>query len=292
MNYFLHILIVAGIFSILTASLDLMAGRTGMLSLAHGSFFGIGAYASALFTTHWEADFILAAIAGMAVAAVLSLAVSLTSARLRGDFFALATLGFQMVVFSIFNNCLSLTRGPLGIRDIPKPQIFSWVVESESAFLMLTFLVVGFAYLGTYRLTRSPFGRVLSAIREDETFAKALGKNTLNSRVVVIAVSAIMASTAGTLYAHYFTYIDPSSFDLMVSVLVVSMVIIGGPGTLLGPLIGAVLLVSLPEALRFIGLPSSILGNARQIIYGIALVACILWRPNGLVGKYAIGRNA
>ena len=140
------------------------------------------------------------------------------------------------------------------------------------------------------RLASSPFGRVLRSIREDEPFAASLGKNTLRFKVTAFAVSAALAASAGGLYAHYNTYIDPSSFTVMESILVVSMVIVGGAGSLWGPVIGAVVLVSLPEALRFVGLPVSVAANVRQILYGGLLVIMIMFRPRGLVGTYVFGR--
>ncbi len=146
------------------------------------------------------------------------------------------------------------------------------------------------AYLIAGRLVGSPFGRVMHAIREDEVVAKSLGKNTLRFKITVFAVSAALAAMAGSLYAHYISYIDPTSFTVMESILVIAMVIIGGAGSLWGPLIGAFVLVMLPEGLRFLGLPSAVAANLRQIIYGSLLVVMMMVRPRGLVGRYAFGR--
>ncbi|MEK7676048.1 MAG: branched-chain amino acid ABC transporter permease [Verrucomicrobiota bacterium] len=141
-----------------------------------------------------------------------------------------------------------------------------------------------------WRITSSPFGRVLHAIREDDVFAKAHGKNTLYFKVTAFAGSAALAAMAGSLYAHYITYIDPTSFTVMESILIISMVIIGGAGSLWGPLVGAIVLMTLPEALRFIGLPSAVAANLRQIIYGSLLVITMMFRPRGLVGKYGFSK--
>jgi branched-chain amino acid transport system permease protein len=150
---------------------------------------------------------------------------------------------------------------------------------------------VGVVYLLSFIVTTSPFGRVLKAIREDDLFACTLAKHTLYFKVSIFIASTVIAATAGCLYAHYITYIDPTSFTVMESILMLSMVIIGGAGTLWGPMAGAIILVMLPEALRFLNLPSAIAANMRQIIYGLALVACMLWRPQGLIGEYAFGRE-
>lgn len=290
MEYFLHILILIGIYTILAVSLDLLAGHAGLLSIAHAAFYGLGAYTSALLAVHTGAPFLVGIFVGMAVATLVSLVVSLPSLRLHDDYFVIATFGFQMILFSVFNNWMDVTRGPLGIPGIPQPSIFGWTLQSHSGFVVLAALLATFAYVVVGRISTSPFGRVLRAIRENEVFAQALGKNTLRFKVTAFAVSAALAASAGSLYAHYITYIDPTSFTVMESILVISMVIIGGAGSPWGPLIGAVVLVTLPEALRFVGLPSSVAANLRQIFYGTLLVVMMMVRPRGLVGHYGFGR--
>jgi branched-chain amino acid transport system permease protein len=226
----------------------------------------------------------------MGVAAGVSFIVSLPSLRLHEDYFVIATFGFQMILFSVFNNWMEVTRGPLGIPGIPQPAICGWKVDSQWKFLVLATLFAAFAYSVVWLVTTSPFGRVLHAIREDECFAKALGKNTLYFKVTTFAVSASLAAMAGSMYAHYISYIDPTSFTVMESILIISMVIIGGAGSSCGPLVGAVVLVTLPEAVRFVGLPSAVAANLRQIIYGGLLVVMMMFRPRGLVGKYGFSK--
>ena len=290
MEYVLHILVLFGIYAALSISLDILAGHLGLLSLAHAAFYGLGAYTAALLTVDAGAPFLVGIVVGMLVAAGASLLVSLPSMRLHDDYFIIATFGFQMILFSVFNNWMNLTRGPLGIPGIPQPVIFGWDVDTSFEFVILAAVLATFASLVVWRMTTSPFGRVLRAIREDEIVAKAVGKNTLRFKVTAFAVSAALAASAGSLYAHYITYIDPTSFTVMESILIISMVIIGGAGSLWGPLIGAFMLVTLPEALRFVGLPSSVAANLRQIIYGSMLVVMMMVRPRGLVGRYAFGQ--
>ncbi|MGO9200782.1 MAG: branched-chain amino acid ABC transporter permease [Limisphaerales bacterium] len=290
MDYVLQILIFAAIFSSLAISLDLLVGHTGLFSLAHAAFYGLGAYSSALCVTDLGVSFLCGVLVGMMVAALISLIVSIPSLGLHDDYFVVATFGFQMILFSVFNNWMALTRGPLGIPRIPTPVIFGWHVASQGEFLFLASAFACFAFLVVYRITSSPLSRVLHAIREDEVFATAHGKNTLYVKVTAFAVSGTLAAMAGSLYAHYVSYIDPTSFTVMESILVISMVIIGGAGSLWGPLVGAVVLVTLPEALRFIGLPSAVAANVRQIIYGSLLVVMMMFRPRGLVGRYGFGR--
>jgi branched-chain amino acid transport system permease protein len=239
---------------------------------------------------HFGAPFGIGVLIGMTVAALISFVVSLPSLRLHDDYFVIATFGFQVILFSIFNNWMEVTRGPLGIPAIPQPVLLGWHVNSHLDFLILATGFAACAYLVVYLLASSPLGRVLHAIREDEVFAKALGKNTFYFKVTAFAVSAALAASAGSLYAHYVTYVDPTSFTVMESILIISMVIIGGAGSLWGPLVGAFVLVTLPEALRFIGLPSGVAANVRQIIYGSLLVIMMMFRPRGLVGKYSFAK--
>jgi branched-chain amino acid transport system permease protein len=290
MDYFLQILVLVGIFTTLTVSLDMLVGHLGLLSIAQAAFFGLGAYTSAVLTVRLGFPTLLSVLAGMAVSVLVSFVVSLPSLRLHDDYFAIATFGFQMILFSVFNNWMGLTNGPLGIPRIPQPVIFGWKVQSGFGFLILAAILTVFAYLVVWQISASPFGRVLHAIREDELFARSLGKSTLYFKVASFALSAALAACAGSLYAHYLTYIDPTSFTVMESILVISMVIIGGAGSPWGPLVGAVVLVTLPEALRFIGLASSVAANIRQVFYGALLVIMMMFRPRGLVGRYGFGR--
>ena len=296
MDYLLHIVIVVAIYAVLTVSLDLLVGQTGLLSIAHAAFYGIGAYSSALLaSSYWSGvlgmwSFPIGVLTGTLLACLVSFVVSLPSLRLHDDYFVIATFGFQMILFSIFNNWMDLTHGPLGIPGISRPVIFGWPVDSHLEFLVLVVVFAAFAFFCVNRMSSSPFGRVLHSIREDEVLVMSLGKNTLWFKVTVFAASAALAAMAGSLYAHYITYIDPTSFTVMESILIISMVIIGGAGSKWGPVAGAVVLVVLPEALRFVGFPSSVAANLRQILYGSLLVAMLMFRPKGLVGNYGFGR--
>jgi branched-chain amino acid transport system permease protein len=290
MDYLLHILVLFAIYTILAASYDLLAGHSGLLSVAHAAFYGLGAYASALMAVDLGAPFLVGVLAGIAVAVVISFAISLPTLRLRGDYFVIATFGFQIILFSVLNNWIALTRGPLGIPGIPPPSILGLRIQSRVGFLLLALSFAAFAYFIVWRVSASPIGRVMHAVREDEVFAQSLGKNTVRFKMVAFAVSAALAASAGSLYAHYITYVDPTSFTVMESILIISMVIIGGAGSPWGPLLGAVVLVALPEALRVVGFPDAVAANLRQIVYGALLVIMMMFRPRGLVGRYGFGR--
>jgi len=286
MDYILHILILINIYIILVVSLDLIAGYTGMLSIAHAAFYGIGAYATALLSLHFQTNFLFNMLFGIVGAAVLGVIIAFPSLRIHDDYFVIATFGFQMIVYSIFNNWIDLTRGPLGIPGIPVASLFGFNIDNHWKFLVLSAIFAFLAYLLVHKLVNSPYGRVLKAIREDEVFAESLGKNVNSYKIQVFVIGGAIASVAGNLYAHYITFIDPTSFTILESILVISMVIIGGAGSLRGPIIGAVVLVILPEALRFVGLPSSVAANLRQIFYGSLMVLTMLYRPQGLIGEF------
>ena len=287
MDYWLHILNLVAIFAILSVSLDLLVGHVGLLSVAHAAFFGVGAYASALLATRigfgFEVTLMIAVLAG----AGASILVSLPSIRLHGVYFVIVTFAFQMIVFSLLNNWMSLTRGPLGIYGIPTASIFGIRLDSPLRFLPLTASLSALTYMILCRVTRCPFGRVLHAIREDDILTQTYGKATDHFKLIVFALSAAFAALAGCLYAYYVSYVAPGSFTVMDSILILAMVIIGGSGSIWGPLLGAAILVALPEVLRFVGLPSSVAANLRQVFYGATLVACMIWRSQGLVGTHA-----
>jgi len=291
MDYLFHILILTGIFTILAISLDLLIGHLGILSITHAGFFGIGAYVSALCSVEIGTSFLSGIAVGMLFGCLVSLVVSIPSLRLHDDYFVIGTFGFQMILFNVFNNWIAVTRGPMGIPGIPQPTILGWNVTSGSAFLVLTTVFAVLTYFVSVLITSSPFGRVLHALRENEVFAQAQGKNALRFKVTAIAVSSSLAAMAGGLYAHYITYIAPASFSVMESILMIAMVIIGGAGSRGGPFLGAFLLVILPEGLRFVGLPEAVAANVRQMIYGGLLIVMMAFRPGGLVGRYQFAKE-
>ena len=290
MEYIGHIMVITCLYIVLAISLELLAGQTGLLSISQAGFYGIGAYTSSLLAVNFGSSFLVSTLAGMLVAAALSLLVSLPTARLHDDYFVIASFGFQMILFTTLNNWMGLTRGPLGISGIPQPRFFGFQVSSYPEFVIVAAVFAILSAVIVHRLSVSPYGRVLRAIREDEAFVQALGKNPLRFKITAFLVSAALAASAGSLYAHYISYIAPNSFTVLDSILVLSMVIIGGAGSLFGPIIGAIVLVLLPEALRFLGLPGSTSANLRQIIYGSILVAMMMVRPQGLLGRYGFGR--
>jgi len=290
MEYLLHILILICIYIILAVSLNLLVGYTGILSIAHAAFYGIGAYVAALMALRLETPFLLNLVLAVIAAGAFGAIVGIPSLRLRDDYFIIATFAFQIIIFSILNNLVSFTGGPLGLPGIPQPEIFGLIISTHIEFLILVGILAGLVYWTANRIVRSPFGRLLKAIREDEVFTQAAGRNVAYAKVKIFIISASLASIAGVIYATYITYIDPTSFTLMESIFIISIVIIGGASNLKGSILGAAFLVALPELLRFIGLPSSVAANVRQILYGAMLVIMMMWRPQGFLGEYAFGK--
>lgn len=282
--YFIHLAILVGIYLILALSLQLALGYAGLINLGHIAFFAIGAYVSALLTLN-GIPFIIAILFAGIIAALFGFLLSIPTNKLKGDYLALATLAFTFVVYAITLNWTSLTRGPLGLPGIPKPSIFGLSFSSNLSFLILTLIIVLAVYFLIKRIVDSPFGKVLEATRDNELATRVLGKNTFKIKSIALGTSAFFAGIAGSLYAHYITYIDPLSFTIMQLIPILCIVIIGGLASLRGTIIATIILILLPEPLRFIGFPSSVVGPMRQIIYALILLLILIYRPKGFFGK-------
>lgn len=282
--YLIHLLILIGIYLILAISLQLALGFTGLLNLGHIAFFAIGAYTSALLALHGF-PFLLAFVLAGIFAMLSGFLLAWPTNKLKGDYLALATLAFAFVIYALALNWTSLTRGPLGLPGIPRPVLFGLNFSSNTSFLILTFIIALLSYLVIKKITSSPFGKVLEAIRDDELAARVLGKPAFKIKSIALAISAFFAGIAGSLYAHYITFIDPSSFTLLQLIPVLAIVIIGGLASLKGTIIATIILVLLPEPLRFIGFPSSIVGPARQMLYALILLLILIYKPKGFFGK-------
>lgn len=275
MEYLLHLAIIICIYTILSQSLSLVAGYSGQISLAHAGFYGIGAYTTALLSVNFHSPFLFNLFIALILSGIIAFVVSKVAVKTIDDYYIIITLGIQVVIFSIMNNWQSVTNGPLGIPGIPSIKILGFSFDSKISFLILSALFAGIVWFVLYRITSSPFGKVLRALSEDEVYTNSLGKNVSNYKITSFVISGMLASIAGVLYAHYISYIDPTSFTVDESIFILSIVIIGGMRNLLGIFYATVFLILLPEALRFVGMPSSIAANMRQIIYGAALVFVI-----------------
>lgn len=276
MDYILHLFILICFYTILAQSLNLTAGFSGLISLAHAGFYGIGAYTTAILSLQFGLPFWINLPIAMLVCFGVSYVVSLIALRTVDDYFIICTLGIQVIVFSIMNNWMEVTRGPLGIPGIPPIAIFGFELSSKISFLLLSSLLTSITWYFLQKLTNSGFGKSLKALSEDEIYSQSIGKNVYQLKITSFTVSAIIATIPGALYAHYISYIDPTSFTVSESIFILSIVIIGGMGNLKGSFYAAAFMVLLPEILRFVGLPSSVAANLRQIIYGLILVIVMM----------------
>lgn len=286
MEYFLHILIISGIYIILTLSLNLIVGYTGLPALGHIAFACVGAYTSSLLALNYGISPWIGLLIGACFASILGLVIGLPSMRLKGDYLALATFGFGVIVYSVSKNWVDLTRGPMGLPGIPKFSLFGFELQPVWSYLVLVIFFIALTGFAISRIAHSPFGRILRSIRDDEIASLSIGTNVNKYKLTVFVIGAFFAGIAGSLYAHYITFIDPSSFTVMESIAVLLMVVFGGMGSVKGSFIGALVLVIFPEMLRFIGIPSSVAAPLRQMIYGLLLVVLMLKRPQGIIGEY------
>lgn len=288
MEYLLHIAVLIGIYAILALSLNLVVGYTGLLSVTHAVFYGFGAYAVALLTKNAGWNFFPAMAIGILISLVASWCIATVLRNLDGDYYVLGTVGFNFIIYSFFLNWLDLTRGPLGIPGIPKPELLGITISSSFEFLLFVSVFCVFVWLVCRWIVDSSFGRALKGIREDEVALQVFGYRTAQYKVIVFMVSAGLASIAGGLFASYVSFVDPSLFTVNESIFILAMIILGGLATLRGSLLGAVFLMLLPEILRFVGFSPDIAAQMRLFVYGVLLVVLMMVRPQGLVGEYKL----
>lgn len=223
----------------------------------------------------------------MLICLITSLVVSLIALRTVDDYFIICTLGIQVIIFSLMNNWMDLTKGQLGILGIPSISLFGIAFDDKISFLLLSVFFMLVVWYSLNNLFNSAFGKTLLAISEDEIYAESIGKNVYQSKVISYTISAVVAAIPGALYAHYISYIDPTSFTVAESIFILSIVIIGGMGNLTGSFLASVFMILLPEILRFVGMPNNIAANMRQIIYGAILVLVMMSGKNGLEQFFA-----
>jgi branched-chain amino acid transport system permease protein len=283
--YAINLAVLISINAILAVTLNFILGYAGIFSLAHALFFGVGAYTATFVAMKFGAGFISATAAGMAVSALISLALALPALRVRGEYFVAASLGLQMLAITVFTEWKSVTGGIGGLTNIPPARIAGFEIVQPEYFLALALICLVLVILIVRALVRSSFGRSLKAIRDDETAAATFGKNVAVIKTVAVVVSSALAAVAGSLYAFYVSFINVESFGLETSIQVMAMVIIGGTATLIGPVLGSVLILLLPAALSYLpSLPTTEIGSIQQIAYGMAMVLLMIYRPGGLWG--------
>ena len=276
-NYFLQVTNLAMIFAVMTLSLNILSGCTGLMSVGHIAFYGIGAYTSAILTTEYGVPVFLGFLMAGVVSALGSLLLGLPTMRLRGMYFAVATLAFGEVVYQLIVNLVDLTGGTRGITGIPSPEIFGMIIRRPGHYYYLCFVILILTIICCRNLINSRPGRAMLAIRENDIAAEAMGVNIVWYKLVSFMVSAFFAGVAGALYAHQVRYISPETFASAESSAVLAMMVVGGIGSISGAVLGGMGLTVLPEFLRGFG-------NVRLVVYGAAVVSIIIFAPKGLGG--------
>jgi branched-chain amino acid transport system permease protein len=275
--HYMDVMVFVGIYSIMTIGLCLLMGYAGQISLGHASFFGLGAYISGVITTKYGVNPWLCLLMGMGASAVVAVVIGAPSLKLRGHYLAMATLAFCIIVTIVFNENVEWTGGPDGLAFIPGISVMGYPLDSIAKYYYLVWSFVLVTLLLSLNIIRSRVGRAMRSIHGSELAASAMGVNISKYKIYVFVVSAVMASVAGSLYAHYLNFLSPASFDLFVSIKLLIMIILGGMHSVWGAVVGAVLITFLSyEWLHYFE-------EAEGMIYGLIILVIVIFLPGGLV---------
>ncbi len=289
--YLINLATFVAIFGIASASMNVLIGYAGIFSLAHAVFFGIGAYAAAQVALNVTSDLFVAFLAAALTSGVLSMLLALPALRVRGEYFIAASLGLQIFAMTVFNEARSITGGNGGLVGIPRATLFTLDIGTPERFLVASVVTLIACLALIHVLMRGSFGRALMAMRDAESAAKALGKDIPVLKMLSVILGCMLVGIAGALFASHISFINGESFTIEQSVLFQAMVIIGGAGTLAGPIVGTLLIQLLPAALSFLPfIPPTEIGAVQQFIYGAAMTLLMIFRPGGIAGG-AVGRR-
>lgn len=284
LEYLGHLVAVSCLYATFAIALDMVVGEIGGLSLTTAAFAGIGAYTGVLLAPVLGFQLSLCLCAAAAAGAFSGFVVAVITKSMREESFAVASLGMQLIITESMNNLVSVTNGPMGIGNIQRPRFFGASLESQPGIVVVIVVILGLAAIFRKFVARGIWKAVYSAMRSNEVFSISCGIPVKNIRLLLFAASSSLIAVAGMMLAFFVGYVDPGSFGISNSMLILSMLVIGGIGSIRGPIAGAMLLILLPEALTFVGIPAGLAANIRQIMYGLILVAIVLWRPQGLFG--------
>lgn len=286
MSEFVLILLIHLSFLILLGvSFNVTAGYLGYVNMATAALYGAGANITAILTTNFGWNFfptlLLSALAGLC----LGIIVGLPSVRVRGIYYLIVSIGFQLLFHDILKNS-SLTGDKEGIRDIPSPSLLGFSFSSPFRYAVLSLTVLAVVILITFRLTESPFGRLMRSVRDNELLVRTLGKDVNRIKLQSFAYSGAIAALAGSLYAAHTRFVSYEAFGFDVSITLLLVVTIGGAGRLLGPILGAIFVISVPELLRFLPLDKPQVPIFQRVLYALVLLVLLRFRPSGLVDAY------
>jgi branched-chain amino acid transport system permease protein len=283
MEYVYSVLILVGINIILASSFNLIIGYGGLISIAHPIFFALAGYCSAILSMQFGVPIWLAIVLGTLFSTAMSVALSLPSLRVSGDYLLIASIGFQLGFVEVIKN-IEAAGAASGLTGIPA--LFSGPTRSP-AFIATIFVVAALVVWLVHRMTHGDYGRAIQAMRDDEECFSSLGRNSTAIKTVIFAVGSGLAGLAGALYAHYAQFLSPEQFTIIQSGLILTMVVVGGMGTTWGPVVGALLLTALPQAITFLDLPTSVMAPLQGMLYTGLVVLFLFLRPAGLLGRKA-----
>lgn len=287
MEYLLHILVMVCLYAILATSFNLLIGFAGLFALSHAAFYALGAYTTGLLATSLGLPFPIPEIAAIIVGGGVGVLIAMPALRTSGDYLVIVSLALQIIVLQVILNWKELTGGTDGVRNIPNLSFFGFSLNSPGSFLVYAAIVAVLCFFIARKVALSPFGRALRALRENESATQAVGKNLLYMKVTVFAISAALAAVAGALFARYLNYVSVDSFSINETIYILAMVILGGTANLWGALLGAAILVILPELLKFLDMPAEIADQMRLVIYGVILILVLRFRPQGILPEPA-----
>jgi branched-chain amino acid transport system permease protein len=276
-EYYVNVLIICGLNAMVAVGLNLLLGYAGQISLGHAAFYGLAAYTTAILTATFGWPIILANLAAILLVALVALLIGIPALKLSGHYLAMATLGFGLIVFILFNETVALTGGPSGFVGIPRFSLLGYTFRSDASYYYLVAGTLSLIVLLSLNLIRSKIGRAMRAIHTSEKAAQVFGIDIARYKLFVFVLSAVFAAVSGVLYAHYLRFVAPSSFGFTFSVLLITMVVLGGMANVWGSVAGAFFLTILPEFLRAFE-------NIDILIYGGILVLCMMYLPEGIAG--------
>ncbi len=276
-EYYISILIFSGITAIAVVGLNLLLGFAGQISLGHAAFFGISAYTSAILTTNYDFPVLAGVVCGIIISALVAFLIGIPALKLKALSLAMATLGFGLIVYIFFNESLTLTGGPSGFVGIPRFNVLGYEFYSDLAYYYLVAGTLTLVIIISLNIINSRAGRALKAIHSSENAARVMGINVYRYKLFIFVLSAAFAAVAGGLYAHYLSFVAPSSFGFHASLQLIVMAILGGMSSVWGGVIGALFLTSMPEFLRMYD-------DLETILYGLILILCMMFMPQGLAG--------
>lgn len=279
MDYIYTLVIIIGLYIVLSSSFNLIIGYGGLISIAHPIFYAIGAYGSAVLARDYGVPVPVAMVAGTLIALAASILLALPSLRISGDYLLIASIGFQLGLIEVFKN-VSWSGGAGGLTNIPPALPLG---TDRGIYTAIVMVLAGFSVLLIRAIAHGPYGRAMAAMRDDELAFSALGRNGMAVKVGIFAIGSGLAGFAGALYAHHFRYLAPEQFEILLSAALLTMVVVGGLRSTWGPVVGAIMLEALPQAITFLNLPASLLGPLQGLLFTGLVLVFMFVRPQGLV---------